>query len=270
MRPKLSIITPSLNQGAYIERTIRSVLDQGYENLEYLIVDGGSTDGSVEIIKSYEDQLAWWESAPDDGQAHALNKALERATGDVVAYLNSDDYYLPGAFDRATSGLEREGAPWIAGASRFVDEDGGVFETWVPVPPAASERWPRGRQWWALAPWSVPQPSTFWRREVFTRLGPFRTDLNYAFDTEFILRCAFAGLMPTLIEDDLAVRFLHSEAKSAQTRAFGKETRSLAGIFRPQLTRSERAKLVIARGLVLLASVTTVPLRRAVRRLRNG
>src|SRR3954452_6175684 len=121
MAPRLSIITPSFNQAAFLERTLRSVLDQGYEPLEYIVVDGGSTDGSVEIIKAHEDRLAWWVSEEDRGQTHALNKGLERATGEVVAYINSDDYYLPGAFDAGVAALERSDARWVAGACHFVD-----------------------------------------------------------------------------------------------------------------------------------------------------
>jgi len=92
---KISIITPSYNQGQYLEETIKSVLDQQYPNLEYIIMDGGSTDNSVEIIKKYESQLAHWESKPDGGQSAAINKGFNMATGDILAWLNSDDYYTP-------------------------------------------------------------------------------------------------------------------------------------------------------------------------------
>src|SRR5262249_52479535 len=148
--PKLSIITPSYNHGRYIERTIRSVLEQGYPNLEYVIVDGGSTDETLEIIKAYEDQLAWWVSERDGGQSSAINRAIERTTGEIVAYINSDDYSLPGAFEKATAAFERNGANWVAGPSddRLDGDPPTDLGVWQPRPPAASEHAPHGRHWW--------------------------------------------------------------------------------------------------------------------------
>jgi glycosyltransferase involved in cell wall biosynthesis len=248
--PKLTVITPSYNQGRFIERTIRSVLDQGYPNLEYVIVDGGSTDGTAEVIRRYEDRLAWWVSEPDEGQSHAINKGLEGTSGDIVAYINSDDYYLPGAFETAIDALERTGAGWVAGASLdLLDGDPPVeLGVWQPRPPAASEGPLAGRQWWVLAPWHVPQSSAFWRREMFRLHGPFREDLSNVFDAELMVRLAIAGELPALLPDDvLTTRLGHPEQKS---RGFGRsraEIRRFVEIFGPQLTEAERRRLALLR-----------------------
>ena len=236
-RPKLSIITPSLNQAPFLERTIRSVLDQGYEDLEYLIVDGGSTDGSIQIIERYTDRLSWWVSESDRGQAHALNKALLNATGEWVAYINSDDHYLPGAFEAAVSAFEETAAPWIVGTCRYVDTHGRLTTLWIPEPP------PRGRHWWILGPWGVPQASTFWRRDLFERFGPFREDMHYVFDTEYSLRLAFAGVRPQIVETELATRVIHPGAKSWHPRSFEREARRFVQLYVERLKPLEKIAL---------------------------
>jgi glycosyltransferase involved in cell wall biosynthesis len=267
VRPKLTVVTPSFNQGRFIERTIRSVLDQGYPNLEYVIVDGGSTDETIDVVRRYEDRLAWWISEPDAGQTEAINKGIERTTGEIVAYLNSDDYYLPGALRRVADAFERSERRWVAGAGLDLDEydrpagTPGTDERGIirPTLPSSWEwSWPKGRQWWLLAPWHVPQPSAFWRREVFDRFDLFRRDMHFAFDAEFMIRLAIAGEMPELINGaPLAVRVRHREAKSADFSRWKPEIEQIIRIYSPALTPRERRRLPATRMMFGAFSATT-------------
>lgn len=125
--PKISIVTPSFNQAQYLEETIRSVLMQGYPNLEYMIIDGGSTDGSIEIIKKYEPWLAYWVSEPDCGQSHAINKGWKRSGGDLLAWLNSDDFLARNALETVAiqySACEKGKVGFIHGKAIVIDEEG--------------------------------------------------------------------------------------------------------------------------------------------------
>src|SRR4051794_2419788 len=124
--PRITIVTPSFNQGQYLEQTLRSVLDQGYPNLEHIVVDGGSTDESVEVIKRYADRLAWWVSEKDAGQSDAINKGFARATGDVYGYINSDDFLYPGALE-AVAKAYAAGAQWMIGWVMTIEQDGGEW-----------------------------------------------------------------------------------------------------------------------------------------------
>jgi glycosyltransferase involved in cell wall biosynthesis len=248
--PKLTVITPSYNQGAFIERTIRSVVGQGYPNLEYVIVDGGSTDETVEIIRRYEDRLAWWVSEPDGGQSDAINKGLRGTSGEIVAYLNSDDYFLPGAVETAVARLKESGRKWVAGGALDVEEGDPPkrLRVWRPKPPSYCEGRPGGRHWWMLVPWHVPQPSSFWRRELFDRFGPFRTDMHYAFDAEFMLRLAFGEELPELLPDDfLAVRSVHPEQKTFEMTNSWPEIHRFVEIYAPQLSPRELTMLRTSR-----------------------
>lgn len=250
MPPKLTVITPSFNQGQFIERTIRSVLDQEYPNLEYVIVDGGSTDGTLEIIKRYEDQLAWWVSEPDEGQADAINKGIRQTSGEIVAYLNSDDYYLPDAFQTAVGELGRSRARWVAGASVDVDEGYPPVAPgiWQPQHPSEFEGLLPGRHWWMLRVWCVPQPSAFWRRELFSEHGLFRQDMDFAFDAEFMLRLAYAGEIPLMLPGSvLATRSVHPEQKSADLSQWRPEIRRFPALFDRYLTPTERRRLALVR-----------------------
>lgn len=248
MAPSLSIITPSLNQGEFIERTIKSVLDQGYEPLEYVVVDGGSTDGTLDVLRRYEDRLAWWVSEPDSGQPDAINKGIARTSGEVVAFINSDDYYLPGAFETAIGALEQSDSAWVAGAIDLIWADGRTSHS-EAKPPSFYEDTIRGRHWWPLAAWHVPQQASFWRREVFERHGDFRGDMHYAFDVEFMVRLALRGEMPELVPEKLAVWFMHDQQKSISERVARPDLRHMLELHRPLLTPAERRRLAAVRAL---------------------
>ncbi|MFL5958803.1 MAG: glycosyltransferase family 2 protein [Gaiellaceae bacterium] len=239
--PRLTVITPSLNQASYLERTLRSVLNQGYPDLEYIVMDGGSTDGSVDILRRYDDRLAYWVSEPDEGQSWAINRAIERSTGEVISYINSDDYYLPGAFEAALPHFEDSAVRWVAGACETRREDGALEAVVVPTLPTGSR--PR----WLRSSWYVPQASSFWRRDVFDEFGLLRDDLDFVFDTEFGLRIALEGVRPLVVKRPIAVRYLHPEAKSAERSRFDREYRRVARHLRRRLTWSERAQDLFVR-----------------------
>jgi len=234
--PRLTVITPSLNQASYLERTLCSVLDQRYPDLEYLVMDGGSTDGSVDLLRRYDDRLAYWVSEPDEGQSWAINRAIERSTGEVIAYINSDDYYLPGAFEAALRLFADPSVRWVVGGCEIRDADEGSTTLIIPTLPVGR------RASWIRSTWYAPQASSFWRRDVFDEFGLLRDDLNFVFDTEFGLRLALGGVQPVTIEQPLAVRYLHDEAKSAERTRFDREfKRKAAKGLRRQLSLPERA-----------------------------
>jgi glycosyltransferase involved in cell wall biosynthesis len=243
--PRLTVITPSLNQAQFLERTLLSVLDQGYPDLEYIVMDGGSTDGSVDILRRYDDRLGYWTSEPDEGQSWAINRGIERATGEVIAYINSDDYYLPGAFAAALPLFEDPSVRWVAGASEYW-EGGAPDMVW----PATRPKGPRAR--WVRDPWYVPQASSFWRRDVFEEFGLLREDLNFVFDTEYGLRLALEGLLPVPIDRHLAVRYNHAEAKSARPELFQEEWERVAEELRRKLTRTDLAYDLAVRLYIFL------------------
>jgi len=179
--PKISIVTPSLNQGQFIEETIRSILLQGYPNLEYIIIDGGSTDDTVHIIKKYEPWLAYWVSEPDNGQAQAINKGFKKSTGEIVAWLNSDDYYEKSIIGIVANQLLSKKNDIIFGNSNDVDSDGNFIQSIILSPFNVLE---------AFFCNPIQQHSCFWKYYVFKDCGFLLEKYHYAFDHEFWIRCA--------------------------------------------------------------------------------
>lgn len=213
--PRVTIVTPSYNQASYLEQTINSVLDQCYPNLEYIIIDGGSTDGSVEIIQRYERSLSYWVSEPDRGQGHAINKGWQRATGEVIAYLNSDDVYLPGAVTASARFLfENPDTDLVYAGIRHMDENGTVFNL-VDAPAFALSRLTQSC--------FIQQPTVFLRHRLYERIGPISEQLHFALDYEYWLRSARVTTPKRLKRVTAAARY-HTSAKSvAQLNDFWRE-----------------------------------------------
>src|SRR4051812_19497416 len=230
--PRITIVTPSFNQGRYLEQTIRSVLDQGYPNLEYIICDGGSKDESVEIIKKYADKLAYWCSEKDRGQSHAINKGFERATGDLYAYINSDDYFLPGAFERVARAYQ-EGGRFIVGWSQYLEPNGDYR-------PYGWKQHTEPSDWLVTNP--IPQQSSFWSAQLWKQLGAFREELHYSFDYEYWLRIRFkADVKPWTVNRCLAIFRLHGASKTMSgATPFDPEDARLRREYGVYLSGSER------------------------------
>jgi glycosyltransferase involved in cell wall biosynthesis len=234
----VSIITPSFNQASYLEQTLRSVLDQDYPHIEYIVIDGASTDGSVEVIRKYAESrgvvstpndlenshnrgertlplLAYWISEKDSGQAEAINKGLARATGEIVAWLNSDDYYLPGAISAAVKAFEgNPDAVMVYGDLLAVDENGQTINTLKYKQLSLED---------LLCFQIIGQPSVFFRREVYEKIGGLDTTFHFLLDHHFWIRIAQYGRILHIPQTWSAARY-HAEAKNrAKASQFGRE-----------------------------------------------
>lgn len=210
--PRITLVTPSYNQAAFLEATIRSVLLQGYPNLQYLVIDGGSPDASPGIIERYDPWIDYWVSERDEGQPDAINKGFARADGEILAWVNSDDLLMPGALRRlALLARERPDAvAWIGGCYR-IDMDDRVTDTIFP----------RGLNSDDLARWGMEgffyQPSCFFTAEGWAQTGPLDLRLEYGFDVDLWLKLAKLG--PFVATDEvLSAALFHDMAKSGQGR----------------------------------------------------
>jgi glycosyltransferase involved in cell wall biosynthesis len=211
---KISIVTPSFNGVRFLPATARSILSQsGNFDLEWLIIDGGSTDGTLDFLKSLADPRVRWISEPDRGQSDAINKGLAMAGGDVVAWLNTDDAYLPGALDAVARAFESPGVKWLVGRYEVVDESDRVIRPWVV---RYKERALRRYAYRALLRENfISQPAVFWRRDFGQQVGPLDESLHWTMDYDLWLR--MGKLTPPMFLDRVLAQFrLHPTSKTGK------------------------------------------------------
>jgi glycosyltransferase involved in cell wall biosynthesis len=209
MKPQISIVTPSYNQGRYVERTIASVLSQHVGKLEYIVIDGGSTDETLSILKRYGDQLRWI-SEPDRGQSDAINKGVALSSAPIIGWLNSDDIYYAGALDKVLAYLDsNRDVDVVYGGAHHIDEDDRVIEEYPTQP------W----DWDQLKEICfISQPASFLRRRVFDDYGPLDVSLRYSMDYEYWLRLGKKGVRFAYLPQILAATRLHDDAATVAKR----------------------------------------------------
>lgn len=213
--PLVSVVTPSYNQADYLEQTMRSVLEQDYPRIEYMVVDGASTDGSVEIIRKYADKLSWWVSGKDKGQGDAINKGLARAKGEIVAWLNSDDYYLPGTISSVVKTFERHPEAILVYGDVLAVDGNETTTNVLKYDQLSLED--------LLCFQIIGQPSVFFRREAFEITGGLDISFHYLLDHHLWIRIAQQGQILHLPQLLAAARY-HPLAKNLnRSLEFGQE-----------------------------------------------
>jgi len=206
--PRITIVVPSFNQGEFLGHTLKSVVDQDYPNLELIVVDGGSTDSSLEVIRQFESKLAWWVSEEDSGQASAINKGFQRSSGEIMAWVNSDDMVAPGALTCVARYFKANpGVQVVYGNRIVVDEAGLEIGRWVL--PGHSRK---------ILKWAdfVPQETLFWRREAWIATGSHIDEsFSFAIDWEFLLRLSNSGIRMAHIPAFLGLFRVHGMQKTS-------------------------------------------------------
>lgn len=213
--PKISIVVPSYNQGRYLGDTLRSIIDQKYPNLELILVDGASTDTTLDVIRQYEDHLTWWVSEPDGGQTEAINKGFRKSTGEIMAWINSDDLMADGALHRVASHfLDNRDVDVVYGNRILIDEDGAEIGRWLI--PFHSDR---------VLKWAdfVPQETLYWRRSAWNAIGcQLDTSFRFAMDWDFLLRLSDAQVRFEHLPHFLGLFRIHGQQKtSSQMNSIG-------------------------------------------------
>lgn len=210
--PKISIVIPSLNQGQFIEQTITSILSQKYPNTELIIIDGGSTDETMKVVKKYRNKIAYFISEKDSGQSEAINKGMKKATGEILAYLNSDDYYLPGTFKKVADFFNQHADDVdLLYSDVYLVDVNGKFLNYAPALNFRPDEY-------VYRVFSIPQQGAFWTRKAYNQVGGFREDNHADMDGEFFLHLSLAGGKFCFIREPLACFRIHSTSKTGTYR----------------------------------------------------
>lgn len=205
---RFSIVTPSYNQGQFIKETLDSVLQQDYPHIEYIVMDGGSTDETLDLLRSYDDPRLTWYSERDKGQSDAINKGLRLATGDILAYLNSDDLYLPGTLRYVADYFEQHpDVDLLYGSCHTIDAQSRRIEPTYHVQPISTRQFITKR-------FKLPQQGVFWRRRVTEQIGLFDETLHYRMDYDYWLRMVIAGFKFAHTAKFLASFRVHDTSKT--------------------------------------------------------
>ncbi|MFC2054271.1 glycosyltransferase family 2 protein [Chloroflexota bacterium] len=260
--PRISIVMPSFNQGKYIEESLISVLEQNYPNLEFMVLDGGSTDGSREIIERYADKLTYWHSQPDKGQADALNQGFKKASGSLLGWINSDDVLLKGSLKRiAHAYMENPQAGLIGGDYILIDEHGRIIRFKKHTKYAA---------WFGRHGLQVISPDWFFTRAAYQEVGGVNPSYEYDMDTDLFFRMVLRGIKFAYIESDLICFRLHQESKtSTRENDFHSEFHLMSQLFLDPNWKIERKllkylywTLQTINGKLLRSFIKTVKYRR--------
>jgi glycosyltransferase involved in cell wall biosynthesis len=273
--PLISVVTPTFNQVRYLEGTIRSVIQQGYPKCEYIIIDGGSTDGSIEIIKRYEKYLSYWVSEKDRGPADAIAKGFAKATGSILGWLNSDDVYEPGSLEKVAAAFAADKqADVIYGNTYWIDSDSRIL--------AEKRQTPFSKIGFQYGGADLQQPATFWKRSIFDRSGGLDAQFRAAFDMDLFFRFIQHGARFRHIDAFLASFRVHSdqisdvlvdtarkEVQSIRARYLRFPVQSVPGIGLRNLARLQRIFWYAWQG-DLLWLLSRIPDRARSRVLNEG
>jgi len=214
--PRITIVTPSYNQAEFFEKTILSILNQNYPNLEYIVIDGGSVDETVELIKKYEKYITYWSVEPESGQAEAVNIGFEKATGDIVGCQNSDDIYLPGAFEMLAKEYKKNSDNDVYfGHTMLIDDSDNIMSIYKSPSFNFFAHLYEGSQ--------VLSQSVFFNKEVFFKVGLLRTDYVFSFDYEYLCRLAHNNAKFKKIDNILGCLRIHEKAKTFKIPEVGKK-----------------------------------------------